>query len=64
MFLTADELRELTGYQTAAAQIRWLTANGIRHWIAKTGRPVVPKSAIDGRATDDQHGGFQLGKVA
>lgn len=64
MFLTADELRELTGYKVAAAQIRWLTRNGVRHWIAATGRPVVPRSAIDGSAKQANDGGFQLGKVA
>jgi len=64
MFLTADDLRELTGYRTAAAQIRWLTRNGIKHWVAATGRPVVPRSAIDGSGKPDNHGGFQLGKVA
>lgn len=64
MFLTPDELRELTGYRTASAQIRWLTQNGVKHWIAATGRPVVPRAAIDGTATTRNDGGFQLGKVA
>jgi hypothetical protein len=64
MFLTPDELRDLTGYKVAFAQIRWLTKNGIRHWIAATGRPVVPRSAIDGTAKRDNDGGFQLGRIA
>ncbi len=63
MFLTPEEIRELTGYRSAARQIRWLTDNGVRHWVARTGRPVVPKSAIDGSATQQQHGGFELGRI-
>lgn len=63
MFLTPDELRDLTGYRMPSAQIRWLTRNGIRHWIAATGRPVVPRSAIDGGGDRGEDGGFQLGRV-
>ncbi|MDY6498000.1 DUF4224 domain-containing protein, partial [Clostridioides difficile] len=57
MFLTPDELQELTGYKIAKKQIGWLTRNGIKHWIAATGRPIVPRSAIDGTpatVNDDQ----------
>lgn len=54
-FLTEAEKQELTGYKVPKCQIRWLTQNGVRHWVAATGRPVVPRSAIDGspNSTDD-----------
>ncbi len=63
-FLSREEVAELTGYVMPSAQARWLARQGLRHWIARTGRPVVPRSAIDGTATQDNDGGFQLGKVA
>jgi hypothetical protein len=50
MFLTRDELAELTGYKVAKCQITWLIRNGVKHWVAKTGKPQVPRSAIDGTA--------------
>lgn len=46
MFLTADELRELTGYKTAARQIDWLRRKGITFIVNALGRPVVPKDAV------------------
>ena len=54
MFLSPDQIRELTGYKTPRCQIAWLVRNGVKHWIAATGRPVVPKSAIDGGGSPDQ----------
>jgi hypothetical protein len=48
IFLTADELIELTGYKLSRCQVRWLIKNGVKHWVPATGRPVVPRSAIDG----------------
>lgn len=55
MFLTRDELEMLTGYKVAKCQIAWLTRNGVKHWIARTGKPQVPRSAIDGtpKSPDD-----------
>lgn len=46
MFLTAPELRELTGYQRPKAQIRWLQTNGVQHYVRADGKPVVPRAAI------------------
>lgn len=64
MFLTPAELAELTGYKIPAYQVRWLVRNGVRHWINRAGRPVVPRSAIDGSARPENDGGFELGKIA
>lgn len=52
MFLTAEQLQELTGYRQAAAQVRWLQRNGITHYVRADGRPVVPASAL---VTDGKH---------
>jgi hypothetical protein len=56
MFLTRAELIDLTGYKTPKKQIAWLTKNGVRFWIAATGQPKVPVSAIDGtsKAVNDE----------
>jgi hypothetical protein len=53
-FLTAGEVIELTGYKAAKKQIEWLTRNGVKHWVPATGRPVVPRSAIDGAPAADK----------
>lgn len=47
MFLTADELHELTGRVRWSAQIRWLRDN---HWaftVRADGRPVVTKQEVE-----------------
>ena len=41
MFLTADELRLLTGRQRPRAQARWLRDHGYRHTVNALGAPVV-----------------------
>ncbi len=46
LFLTVDELRELTGYVQAAAQIRWLRRNGIAHTVRCDGKPRVVPAAL------------------
>lgn len=46
LFLTADELRELTGYTQGAAQIRWLRKNGIQHTVRADGKPRVIPAAL------------------
>jgi Domain of unknown function (DUF4224) len=42
MFLTPDQLHELTGYTRKSAQVRWLRKNGIQHYVRADGRPSVP----------------------
>lgn len=43
MFLTADELRELTGLTRWSAQIRWLNDRGWPYAVRADGRPVVSR---------------------
>lgn len=52
LFLTAEQLEELTGYRQPAAQIRWLQRQGITHWVRADGHPSVPESALAGERTE------------
>ena len=47
MFLTADQLHELTGYKRAAYQCRWLAKNRVHFYVRGDGRPVVTETAIE-----------------
>ena len=49
MFLTADELRDLTGYTLPAHQLRWLARHGWRHEVSGLGRPVVSRAYAERR---------------
>ncbi len=42
-YMTPLELKDLTGLTQSAAQIRWLKANGIEHFVRVDGKPRVPK---------------------
>lgn len=44
LFLTADELHDLTGYQKPAKQIAWLRAEGFTLRVAADGHPRVDRS--------------------
>ncbi len=46
MFLTHDEVCELTDARTKAGQIENLRRNGIRHTIKRSGWPSVTTAAI------------------
>jgi hypothetical protein len=46
MFLTPDELRELTGRARPTAQAAWLREHRIRHYVNAAGRPVVARAWI------------------
>ena len=49
MFLTANELQELSGYQKPALQIRWLADNGYSFDVRGDGKPVVSRAHYEGR---------------
>jgi len=46
MFLTRDELTELTGYKKRPGQIRWLAERGYKFEIGRDGRPRVLRAVI------------------
>lgn len=46
MFLTPQQLYDLTSYVQPAAQIRWLQKNGVQHFVRGDGKPRVLPSAL------------------
>lgn len=48
LFLTADELRQLTGFSLKAKQIAQLRIMGIAFRVNGCGKPVVTRAAIEG----------------
>lgn len=49
-FLSQEEIRELTGRAHKALQISALSKMGVPFFVNATGRAVVARSAIEGRA--------------
>lgn len=49
MFLTADELEQLTGYKTGKRQCRWLAENDYSFDVRADGRPALSRSVYDAR---------------
>ena len=47
-FLSDDELRDLTGFKRKAKQVAQLRSMGVPFWVNGQGRPVVPRSVIEG----------------
>lgn len=46
MFLTAAELRTLTGYVSPTKQREWLKRAGVSFFVSGSGRPVVLREAL------------------
>lgn len=51
IFLTDEEMIEMTGYRQPAKQIRWLQKWRIRHTVNRDGRPKVTRAAVEGSET-------------
>ena len=49
MFLTADEVADLTGLKRPTAQASWLRANGWPVEVDAGGRPKVLRSVVEAR---------------
>lgn len=49
MFLTRDEVAELTGRKVKSLQIKHLQTLGLPFWVNADDAPVVPRSAIEGK---------------
>lgn len=47
MFLTDEQIVELTGYTQQSAQIRWLARNGFRFEVNKMHRPKVAVAEVE-----------------
>jgi Domain of unknown function (DUF4224) len=48
MFLSPDQLKQLTGRRQSAAQRRWLSSAGIRFRVRADGKPVVMQTDLQG----------------
>ncbi|MGF6664982.1 hypothetical protein QF000_006650 [Paraburkholderia atlantica] len=55
LFLTPEEVAELTGIATGRRgrrreelQAEWLRTSGISFWVNARGRPIIPRTAIEG----------------
>jgi hypothetical protein len=48
IFLTPDEVAELTDRKFKSLQIKWLRANSVAFRISATGNPKVVRSVIEG----------------
>lgn len=46
MFLSKEELIQLTGYKQPSKQRSWLDRQGIRYYLTIDSRPVVSKDAF------------------
>jgi hypothetical protein len=49
MFMTPEQLEQLSGYVKPALQRRWLAANGFRFEVRADGRPAVLVSQVESR---------------
>ncbi len=47
MFLKPEEIIILTGYRLPAKQKQWLEANGIKHMVPASGRPLVLRKELE-----------------
>lgn len=54
LFLDANDIAALTGCKLKARQIEQLKKMGLPFWVNAAGRPVVPRSAIDGQKMVEQ----------
>jgi hypothetical protein len=55
MFLTADELRTMTGYKRPADQSRWLSSRGWMFEHDAAGRPIVLRTYAEHRLGNAAH---------
>ena len=54
IFLDPDDVEVLTGKKTKSGQVDALRRMGVAFFVNPSGRPVVPKSAIEGRERADE----------
>lgn len=47
MFLTPQELHQLTGYKRRADQVKWLVRNGYRFNVNGCGFPIVATAEVE-----------------
>ena len=55
MFLTADDIQQLTGYKLPGCQRRWLAENGYSFDVRADGKPIVSKAHYESRHGEKEH---------
>ena len=62
LFLSAGELRKLTGSTAPAEQVRFLRSQGLNPWVhPQTGCPVLYRDVVlRNQMSDDREGGFEM----
>ena len=53
MFLSKEELEQLTGYKKPTLQLRWLVDNNYRFDVRADGRPAVLREQVHQRQIKD-----------
>ena len=54
MFLSSQDISELTGRKTKSKQIEALLRMGLPFWVNAIGKPVVTLTALEGRRDSPQ----------
>ena len=47
IYLTAEELKGITGYSTPSAQVRWLQMNGFTVLLRGDGKPLISRAHFE-----------------
>ena len=55
MFLTQDEIADLTGYERAHCQCAWLDANSVAYKKRRNGSPVVLRLELERAMSPESH---------
>jgi hypothetical protein len=60
MFLTPEELQQLTGYHPRQRMriCRWLDSKGIHYTVNRLGDPVVLRTAVEAKSESSQEPNF------
>ncbi|WP_018949001.1 DUF4224 domain-containing protein [Thioalkalivibrio sp. ALMg11] len=57
MFLSREQVEELTGYRRPSSQIKQLRSQGVHYFVAADGYPRVPVTQVDHPGASKRGGG-------
>lgn len=49
MFLTPEQVQELTGYRRPSMQRMWLERSGVPYFTSRSGKPIILRSDLEQR---------------
>lgn len=55
LFLTSEEIIQLTGYRRPKKQIAWLEKHKVDYYVRADGYPSVPRDGLKPKLTPPQH---------